>query len=288
MKGKVARGRVEAPGVKRVGGRVSAFTLIELLVVITIIAILAALLLPSLGRAKAHAKRISCANNQHQMGLALQMYLGDFQRFPYYQVWLPQPLNTPVLYSPTVWTGLLEPYYPFHRPGYEVFDLNTNNTFQCPAFDFTHWVSRFHIGNSIFNSSYAYNHSGVDVTGGRTGGRSFLGLGNRSDVVAGQVEPAIAESLVKVPGEMFAISDARVVDDTVGGWHGDDWMRCFDNPQFTREVKTPRHGNGYNVLCCDGHVELIPRPLLLRPERSASRWNNDHNPHPELWSLSDP
>jgi prepilin-type N-terminal cleavage/methylation domain-containing protein/prepilin-type processing-associated H-X9-DG protein len=74
-----------------------AFTLIELLVVIAIIGILAAMLMPTLGRAQGAGKRIACLSNLHQFGIALGIYMddhhGQFPRRSYPGRWPQQLYN---------------------------------------------------------------------------------------------------------------------------------------------------------------------------------------------------
>jgi prepilin-type N-terminal cleavage/methylation domain-containing protein/prepilin-type processing-associated H-X9-DG protein len=99
-----------------------AFTLIELMVVIAIIGILAALLLPTLGRSKASARSAACLSNLHQVGLALQLYVDENENHLPLMWDAPLGTNAPLTNSllPTVDKVL-------------IVYLSTTNVLRCPS-----------------------------------------------------------------------------------------------------------------------------------------------------------
>jgi prepilin-type N-terminal cleavage/methylation domain-containing protein/prepilin-type processing-associated H-X9-DG protein len=223
-----------------------AFTLIELLVVIAIIAILAAMLLPSLNRAKASGLSAACKSNLHQLGVSLNLYTSDFRKYP---LWLN---------GTTLWDTTLLP-----------FASNNRNLFRCPANTGAKpWTNNPAL--VLPNPSYDYNMAGTARF--NVNQPVLLGLDSRPNY--------LAESQVRAPADMIAICDAS--SKVSGGDMDADDLPL----NLLAEVSStaPRHNQGFNSVFCDAHVEYGKQVAwMARTERARQRWNFDHLPHPETW-----
>jgi len=269
------------------------FTLIELLVVVAVIALLAALLLPALSQAKAKARRIECMNHLHQMGIALQLYVNDYHKYPFYlnELGWGSPSGPSDGADEWHWQGSLQPYYKTL--------WWTNRAYQCPGFQLTSYgdtSSRPDLLNGANNCSYAYNIFGTDrfLLQPLPPGSRILGLGAglwTSHNGTGELSiqgVAVSESAVMAPSEMFAMTDSRVfvVPPSSQPWAYDYNMLGLSPlgtvPHQDRGIA--RHGQSYNVARCDGQVTSLKRLTWLDPRKTGQNWNNDHDPHPETWS----
>jgi len=127
------------------------FSLLELLFVIAVIAVLAALLLPAIGRARATAQRTACMNNLRQINLGVRMYADDSSdAFP------PPKINFPPD-AFTAYTKLMKSYLGMTGASSERAKL-----FACPAdtfyYDYNDRVSQsLHLQPRYYYSSYAFN-----------------------------------------------------------------------------------------------------------------------------------
>jgi prepilin-type processing-associated H-X9-DG protein len=226
---------------------------VELLVVIGIIAILAALLLPTVSNAKAKAQGLQCVNNLHQHGVALHMLLAENHSYP---LWGISITNSD---PPGRWWG-----EQLERGGFGIAnpagDFMYRGVWRCPSVQ----VPPEHFTED--NLSYGYNGFGCARVG--CARPDALGLLGHYDV--DRLPTPIREAEVANPAEMLAI----------GEWAGATLRRVV-NADYPRLCQ--RHQSKVNVLFCDGRVESSKAQMLFEDMTDAvlSRWNRDHKPHRE-------
>ena len=227
----------------------SRFTLIELLVVIAIIAILASMLLPSLGKARDTAKAAACVSNQKQIMLAFSLYANDYNGWV-----LNHGKNEWDMWRDTLAGGWSYPgssaeYLPFRS---KVFNCPANKTANSEKIDwinsrwycygmyevsFDTWAANKY--SSVFWSNNAYNGAGV-----------FYQLDK-----------------IPTPAQFFLLADTSQV--TTNG-ETDFFAFTPDNDCGANSYIRTLHSNRANTGFVDGHVgrqdavELSKSPLAVR------------------------
>jgi prepilin-type N-terminal cleavage/methylation domain-containing protein/prepilin-type processing-associated H-X9-DG protein len=267
----------------------SGFTLIELLVVIAIIAILAAMLLPVLSKAKLRAKGIQCVSNLKQLDLALLLYKDDSQGF--------FPCGFSDGAREWIWPALLRRYTSSGRD---------TKVFWCPSAPAeAQWIPTFGSG---LPAQYGYLQDEFHLV---PGGKSFMSYGHNcwgsqatipeSGLGVFPDDPdygSLKESRVVKPTDMIALGDSNWDLTKSGDRNYSGFIANYEPRQWPLDLHygaswnpgaQSYNGGRANIAWVDGHVQGMRRnaivSFLVNPQTQANQdaacrlWNCDNQPH---------
>jgi prepilin-type processing-associated H-X9-DG protein len=276
----------------------------ELLTVIAIIAILAALILSSLGHVTKKGGSVRCLSNLRQWDVALSMYTAEHRFYPPGRIIEARPANV------QKWFDFLETYigqpWPQSKTQFKIWERGDpqNTVASCP--DYAR-LGGFSGGPGGSFGSYGYNTAGASEWGIAGGGE--LGLGG--DTTPG-VRPSwaslrpIAENEISAPADMIALGDATLTthdrEHDHPNWPFSGAIRLSPQSSVILTALSPapvgtevqwvqdslkfignRHDGRWNTSFADGHVENLSLRRLfdVRNNSILRRWNRDNLPHRE-------
>jgi prepilin-type N-terminal cleavage/methylation domain-containing protein/prepilin-type processing-associated H-X9-DG protein len=288
--------------------KANAFTLIELLVVIAIIAILAAMLLPALSKARSRAQEAACLSNLKQWGLADTMYVEDnaqtfpFPRFQGYAAsadqdnpsWLSIPTYHNQGEGDDVWFNAL-PHYVANQPMY-VWAFNPTT---------------FYISKSIYTCPTAFSQgiapvdavAAIDKYNMIPGVRPLFNYGMNSKSIANEnlsgYLPTLKTSNVLRPSAFVLFSDGRDRSMETPYYGTPDNQVLLATPHSYTTRFSARHNLGGNITFSDGHAAYYKYKYVVSdgtaivpigpmtgqtvvaghdPGRSDINWDSEGNP----------